>query len=104
MAECFRVLTPGGVIRITEDDMESDTSKRKHNPWPGMVTKTGPGMLRKHLEDARFIAYDVARDETHFSDRSLIQAWRNENPPYYFFMEGVKPPVSSESGARTRSR
>lgn len=103
MAECFRVLAPGGVIRITEDDMESDTSKRKHNPWPGMVTRTGPSMLRKHLEDAGFTAHDVTRDETHFRDRSLIQAWRSENPPYYFFMEGVKPQAASESAERPRS-
>ena len=102
-ADCYRVLIPGGVIRITEDDHESDTSKRKNDPWPGMITRTGPALLRKYLEAAGFTVYDVARDETRFSDRSLIQAWRSDNPPYYFFIEGLKPQLPDAS-ARNRPK
>lgn len=104
LADLFRVLMPGGVVRITEDDTESETSARKNDPWPGMVTSTGPHMMARHLRDAGFLVREVGRDETHFSDRSLIQAWRHADPPYFFFIEGIKPEVRSPAHERAGRR
>lgn len=89
LAEIYRVLVLGGVVRITEDDHENN-SRRCYVPWPANMTLTGPKMMRERLQRAGFTVHDVGREETHFKDRSLIQAYRTADPPYYFFMEGVK--------------
>jgi len=99
LKECFRVLEAGGVLRITDDDNESLSSKRFLEPWHETVTGTGPAKMRRFLEAIGFQVFDVARDETHFKDNSLIQAYREETPPYYFFIEGLKP---SETADRQR--
>ena len=101
LADLFRVLVPGGVVRITEDDTERETSARKNTLWPGTVTPTGPHMMAKHLHEAGFLVREVGRNETHFSDRSLIQSWRHADPPYYFFIEGIKPELPSPALERT---
>ena len=103
-ADFHRALAPGGVIRITEDDTESETSKRKRYPHPDALLRTGPKMAALYLNRAGFRVHGVGRDETHFSDSSLIQAWRNEEPPYYFFIEGVKPERQSVPEEITRLR
>lgn len=104
LAELHRVLKPGGVLRVTEDDNESPTSPHYHGyssppgtprelrlgVWWNSVTQTGPAMMRRHLEAVGFTVYDMEIGDTHFEDGSLLIALRHEQPPHYFFMEGVK--------------
>lgn len=91
--EFARVLAPGGVVRITEDDCEHPESVRYRSIWKGSepgVIATGPAMARRHLEAAGFAVHDVAADETRFSDASLIQA-QHRPAPHSFWIEGVRP-------------
>lgn len=91
MKEMWRVLKIDGVVRITEDDTENplsdfyQTGNIKSNP----SCLTGPNMMRGVLEETGFKVYDVDRTTTHFSDNSLMQAYRG-GAPNVFFIEGVK--------------
>ena len=89
--EMNRVLKYGGVVRITEDDTENPLSTMygTGNIKSGPRCLTGPQMMRKTLESAGFKVYDVGKDQTYFTDKSLIQAYRG-GAPERFFMEGVK--------------
>ena len=90
--EFARVLAPGGIVRITEDDCEHPDSIRYRSLWQGSesgVTMTGPAMARRHLEAAGFAVRDVAADETQFADRSLIQA-QHRPAPDCFWIEGIR--------------
>jgi predicted SAM-dependent methyltransferase len=90
--ECYRVLAPGGVLRITEDETLDPTSAR-YGGWKGSepaITLTHPAMLRQHLERAGFVAHDVTKDTTQYRDRSLCQAQHGDP---VCFIEGVKPSV-----------
>jgi len=89
--ETWRVLKDGGVIRITEDDTENPLSDmhKTGNIKSGPSCLTGPKMMREVLEGAGFKVYDVDRNTTHFSDKSLMQAYRG-GPPKRFFIEGAK--------------
>lgn len=89
LGECFRVLCPGGVLRITDDDTESTSSPRHKEPYPGIACRTGPEMAKRHLVLAGFTAHSTGPDQTNFVDGSLIQAYRD--PGYTFHVEGVKP-------------
>lgn len=94
--EMFRVLKPGGVVRITEDDTENPQSTMygTGNLKSGPKCLTGPKMMRQVLEQAGFSVYDVGKSQTHFTDNSLIQAYRG-GPPERFFIEAVKQAQSS---------
>lgn len=96
--EMWRVMRPGGVVRITEDDTENPQSR-----WykTGNITidggpkcLTGPKMIRQVLEETGFQVFDVDRNLTHFYDRSLMQSYRGGQPDV-FFTEGVKPSTTS---------
>ncbi len=104
--EMARVLRPGGVIRITEDDTENPLSK-----WyktgnltidGGPKCLTGPKMIRQALKEAGFIVFDVDRKVTHFYDNSLMQSYRGGQPDF-FFIEGVKPSSASPEGEIKKS-
>ncbi len=89
--EFARVLEPGGVLRITEDDTENSASSRIGG-WKGSepaVTLTGPAMMRFHMERAGFTVYDVDKDTSRYRDLSLCQAQHGEVPDV-FFIEGVR--------------
>ncbi len=89
LAEAFRVLEPGGIIRLTEDNTEDPASER-FGGWHDAVTLTGPTMAREHLKAAGFRVRKHAADTSGFRDRSLCQAWHGL-PPKVFFVEGKKP-------------
>lgn len=90
-AEFSRVMKPGGVLRVTEDNTEHPQSSRIGG-WQGSepaVALTGPATLRKYMEQVGFTVFDVASDATHYQDRSLCQA-QHGDPPDVFFIEGVR--------------
>lgn len=91
-AEFARVLRPGGVIRITEDDTEHPDSVLYGKLWNGSEpgrTLTGPKMARGFLEQAGFTVHDVTAKTTKYKDRSLIQA-QHRPVPDVFFIEGIR--------------
>lgn len=92
MAEFARVLKPGAVVRITEDNTEDQRSRTYLTGWRGSesaVTMTGPAMARKFLEGAGFTVRNVNAMATHHPDRSLLQSQHGE-PPDVFYIEGIR--------------
>lgn len=90
-SEFARVLAPGGVVRVTEDDAINPASSR-FGGWKGSqpaVTLIDAAMVRKYMEGAGLRVHDVDVDSTQFRDRSLLQA-QHGTPPDVFFIEGVK--------------
>ena len=90
-AEVARVLAPGGVLRITEDDAVSPASSRVGG-WKGSepaVTLTDAVMVAHHMERAGLLVHVVDAETTRYRDRSLMQA-QHGAPPEVFFCEGVK--------------
>jgi SAM-dependent methyltransferase len=90
-AECARVLEPGGVLRITEDDAINPQSQR-YGGWKGSqpaLTLTDAAVVRRHLEAAglRPVAVDV--HTTQYRDVSLMQAFHGAAPDV-FFIEGIR--------------
>lgn len=88
LSECFRVLQPGGVLRVTEDNTEDPESER-FGGYTDAVTLTGPRMMRAQLKAAGFRVREYAADRTGFHDGSLLQAWHGPAPKC-FWMEGRK--------------
>lgn len=89
--EFARVLRPGGVIRITEDDTTHPESSRLGG-WKGSqpaVTLTDAAMVRAHLERAGLVAFDVTAATTHYGDGSLQQA-QHGDAPHCFWIEGIR--------------
>lgn len=89
-AEFARVLEPGGIIRITEDDTEHPDSRRYRSLWNGSepgVTYTGPALVREHLARVGLTPLDVTPATSHYRDQSLVHRWHGD-PPHVFFMEG----------------
>lgn len=92
--EFARVLRPGGVIRITEDDTENPASSRCGG-WRGSqpaVSQTSARLVREALAAACLHSFEVTRDTSWRKDKALSQAQHGE-PPDVFFVEGVKPGV-----------
>jgi len=89
--ELARVLEPGGVVRITEDETR-DARSRCVGGWKGShpaITLTSPAFVRANLEAGGFTVVDVAPDETRYRDASLCQRFHG-GPPDVFFVEGLK--------------
>lgn len=93
--ELARVLRPGGIIRITEDDMEHPRSRSYQGARPGHrrttgCTLTGPDLVQVHLEQAGLVPHRLGADETLWHDKTLLQQ-NYGDPPDVFFMEARKP-------------
>ena len=73
--EIHRVLKPGGIFRITEDNCERPVEELKLDglPWGTPASVTGPKMMRAELEKVFTIVIDVAPDKTSYVDQSLIR-------------------------------
>lgn len=90
-AEFARVLQPGGILRITEDDTTTPGSSRIGG-WQGSqpaVTLTDAKMARHFLETAGFTVHDVSAESTKYADHSLIQAQHGPAPDC-FWIEGER--------------
>lgn len=92
-SEFARVLAPGGVVRITEDET-ADPRSRRVGGWKGSdpaVTLTTPALVRQHLERAGLAASAMTAETTGYRDRSLCQAQHGPEPDV-FFVEGRRVP------------
>lgn len=90
--EFVRVLRPGGVLRITEDDTEHPHSARLggwHGSQPA-ITLTSPAQMRRQMTAAGLIVRDVTATSSAFADLMLCQGRHGERP-HVFFVEGVNP-------------
>lgn len=87
-AELARVLEPGGIVRITEDDTENPESER-FGGFPGALALTGPKVVRLYLREAGFRVRTQTATSTGFRDGSLLQAWHGAAPKV-FWIEGRK--------------
>lgn len=87
-SEVARVLEPGGIVRITEDNTGDEASER-YGGWHDAVTLTTPKLIATHLRKAKLVVLDVDAETSMFEDRSLMQAWHGA-PPKVFFVEGRK--------------
>lgn len=89
LAEVARVLEPGGIVRVTEDNTEDPESER-FGGFHDAVTLTGPTMMRDHLKAAGLRIRKQTATTSGFRDMSLCQAYHGQEPKV-FFIEGRKP-------------
>jgi len=96
--ELARVLAPGGVLRITEDDTANPDSER-YGGWHDAVSMTSPALILGELRRAGLKATRCEPGASSFTDTSLIQRWHGD-PPKVFHVEGQKqkaaPKVTSK--------
>lgn len=88
-AEFSRVLKPGGVMRITEDDTSHPQSRTYPMGWRGSdpaAILTDPKMMRRALESAGFLVRDVTAST---GVRELMQD-QHGGVPHCFYIEGVR--------------
>ncbi len=88
-AEIARVLEPGGILRVTEDNTEDPESER-HGGWHDAITLTGPTVVREHMKQAGLKPRKQSAKTSGFEDNSLCQSWHGAEPKV-FFLEGRKP-------------
>ncbi len=87
--EIDRVLTHGGVVRITEDST-ADPESERFGGWHDAVTLTTPELVAKHMRAVGLRTRRQTAETTGFRDGSLLQAWHGDAPKV-FFVEGRKP-------------
>lgn len=97
LADCFRVLKRGGVLRITEDNAEL----RRADDCHYLVGPTTPLSMRKSLNAIGFAVFDQYPNTTKSNHKEIMRCrhmdlWdedmflsKNASPIY--FIEGVKP-------------
>jgi hypothetical protein len=89
MMELYRVILPGGVLRITEDATDDPRSER-FNGHPEAVSLTRESSLKNLM---RFIGFtnvnSCKADSTYWKDASLLQDFHGGRPKV-FFIEGKK--------------
>lgn len=89
LADIYRALKPGGILRVTEDNCEDPASER-YGGWHDAVCLTGLVMMRALLRDAGFRVRRHTATSTGWGDDSLLQAFHGGEPKV-FFIEGRKP-------------
>ncbi len=87
-SEFARVLEPGGVIRITEDETANPRSSR-YGGFHDAVTLTSAKMIAYYLLAAGLEPRILNADQTLFKDDSLMQSWHGKAPKVCF-VEGIK--------------
>lgn len=87
--DCYRVLEPLGVLRITEDETLDPNSRRKGGQ-PNAVRQTSWTEMPGRLHAAGFTTvYHVLASTTYWKDDSLIQQFHGGTPDV-FHMEAIK--------------
>lgn len=87
--EMARVLEPGGILRVTEDNTV-DLMSDRFGGWHDAITLTSPALVREHFLLAGLNPVCSGDSKTFWRDRSLIQAYHGA-PPKVFHMEGQRP-------------
>lgn len=104
-AEIYRVLKPGGVVRITEDIINQPTSRHWHGhdplytSWNGrVVTCMSPKFVISMLDVAGIQSVQMGPNETWFIGADIRQNRHSDDRPgvpgigpHVFFVEGMKP-------------
>jgi Methyltransferase domain len=93
-SEMYRVLKPGGVLRVTEDDAVNAAGPRRRGGWKGsepFAPVTSAAHMLGHMRRAGFEAtHEVGPSSSLYTGPlSLCQRWHGD-PPDVFFVEGVK--------------
>ena len=89
--ELCRILKPGGVLRITDDDVESAASPERGNLHFHALWPTGPRVIGEMLRAAGFRTHVVDKDLTLSGDRSILVSNHPEVPDLaLFWIEGIK--------------
>lgn len=92
LGELHRILKPGAIVRITDDDVESERSPIYRLPHFHALWYTGPLILCDLLRKAGFRAHVLSKNTTFSLDRSVLVTNHPEAPEEaLFFVEGVKP-------------
>ncbi len=86
--EFARVLEPGGIVRITEDETANPASER-YGGFQSPATLTSAKMIAYYLLAAGLEPRILNADQTLFKDTSLIQQWHGK-PPKVCHVEGIK--------------
>ncbi len=88
-SEFARVLEPGGVVRITEDNTTDPRSER-FGGYHDAVTLTSAKLIAYYLLAAGLDPRVLSADQTLFKDDSLRQSWHGAEPKVCY-VEGSKP-------------
>lgn len=93
--EFARVLVPGGVVRVTEDNTSHPGSRTFRSGWRGSdpaLTLTDAEMVMRHMRAAGLKAFEQSAETTRFADDSLRQSQHGDSPDV-FYCEGVRESV-----------
>ncbi len=88
-SELLRVLEPGGILRVTEDAIGADGSKRPIIR-PHAKVATDVDLVRRLMNQAGFDPHELSPNVSLFYDPSLIQQ-NYGDPPDVFHIEGIRP-------------
>ena len=90
-SELYRVLIPGGVLRITEDnhDQTPELLEKYNLNRDAVLTRITRFMTFYYLVEAGFMVHDVSNRTTFYKDYSLIQKIHGDSSKC-FWIEGVK--------------
>lgn len=88
-AEFYRVLEPGGIVRVQEDWTNNPDSER-YGGYPGFACLTTPDLVAASMSNASLVPMRVTYDTTEFHDDSLIQKLHGGEPKT-FVVEGIRP-------------
>lgn len=92
IGELYRILKPGGIARITDDDVESPASPIFKQAHVHALWHTGPKIICDLMERAGFRRHVVTKDTSFSEDSSIMSSNHPELPDNgVFFVEGVKP-------------
>jgi SAM-dependent methyltransferase len=92
MRELYRILKPGGTVRITDDDVESPTSSVFKLPHCHALWYTGPKKMCQFMQEAKFRTHVLDKTATLADDKSILVSNHPGLPDSaLFFVEGIKP-------------
>jgi LmbE family N-acetylglucosaminyl deacetylase len=86
--ELYRVLEPGGILRVTEDAIGAEGSSRPIIR-PGAAVATNLELVKGFMDSVGFDPHELSPNASLFYDATLIQQ-NYGDPPDVFHVEGIK--------------